>query len=260
MYGAVGVTVGAGAGVLRVLHCDSDANANIVPADMVVNGLIAIPWEVNHEYQKSIQNKTRFDIPIFNYESSQDQPIDWRRYMELTSKYGLQLPTINALWYYSLNLIKHQPLYQLAAIMVHFVPAIILDILLMLIGKRRRFLKMYLKIHRFSKVISYFSTKNFKFKSTRMRELISKMSDRDRAIFMCDLTKLNWEEYFKYHFQGIRLYLLKDPLSTLPEAKKKFNRLYWCHQMLKIILGFTATRITWSLFSYIFLILSSTAS
>ncbi|KRT85456.1 epimerase [Oryctes borbonicus] len=247
MYGAVGVTVGAGMGLLRVIHCDSDANANIVPADMCVNGLIAVPWEASYKYQKSIEEQTNFEIPIYNYESSQDQPINWSKYMELTSKYGTQNPTANALWYYSLNLIKHKFLYQLAAILVHFVPAIMLDALLLLIGRKTRFFKIYTKIYRFSRVISYFSTKNFKFRSTRMRQLISKMSDGDRAVFMCDLKKLNWEEYFKYHFIGVRLYILKDPLSTLPEAIRKFNRLYWCHQMLKIILGFTAMRITWNL-------------
>lgn len=53
---------------------------------------------------------------------------------------------------------------------------------------------------------------------------MSKMTDRDRNIFFCDLKKLNWDDYFREHYKGVRVYLLKDPMSTVPEARKRWNR------------------------------------
>lgn len=59
MYGATGVCAGAGSGVLRTLHCDSNLLANIVPVDMVVNAMITTGWEVACSYQECKANQKR---------------------------------------------------------------------------------------------------------------------------------------------------------------------------------------------------------
>ena len=45
MYGPTGVAAGAGAGLLRSIHCDGSLKANIVPGDLTVNALIASAWD-----------------------------------------------------------------------------------------------------------------------------------------------------------------------------------------------------------------------
>lgn len=47
LYGPTGVTVAAAVGLLRVVHCDEDAEANIVPVDMTVNCMVAAAWDVH---------------------------------------------------------------------------------------------------------------------------------------------------------------------------------------------------------------------
>ena len=85
-------------------------------------------------------------------------------------------------------------------------------------------MKTYEKIHKFSGVISYFALKTWTFRSENVRNLITHMSERDREIFYSDLKNLNWDEFHKAYFKGIRVYLIKDPLETLEAAKKKWNR------------------------------------
>lgn len=46
VYGATGVVLGAGMGILRTMHCNPDMMADIVPADMVINVMIASAWDV----------------------------------------------------------------------------------------------------------------------------------------------------------------------------------------------------------------------
>lgn len=79
----------------------------------------------------------------------------------------------------------------------------------------------YRKMHKFSDVISYFSLKSWKFNDNNTRSLVQKLSKLDQTLFSFDLNKLNWDEYFKKHVLGIRMYILKDPLTTLPEGKKR---------------------------------------
>jgi fatty acyl-CoA reductase len=46
IYGATGVVVGAGVGLLRTMHCDEHMMAELVPVDMVANVMIVTAWDV----------------------------------------------------------------------------------------------------------------------------------------------------------------------------------------------------------------------
>lgn len=46
VYGATGAVFGAGMGILRTMHCNPDMIAELVPADMVINVMIASAWDV----------------------------------------------------------------------------------------------------------------------------------------------------------------------------------------------------------------------
>lgn len=137
LYGPVGIVAGAGAGILRVVHCDPDVNANIIPADMCVNAVLAIAWETDHKYREAQGNKD-YKISIYNYESSKDKPLTWNDYRNLTRKYGLSLPLVTAMWYYSLQLVKDLRQYQLLVLFLHYIPALLVDAVLFIFGKRRR--------------------------------------------------------------------------------------------------------------------------
>lgn len=66
--------MGAGLGLVRVLHASGTNNANLVPADMTVNALLATAWDVSERF--STTGKGGFeerDIPVYNYESSNDK-------------------------------------------------------------------------------------------------------------------------------------------------------------------------------------------
>lgn len=45
VYGAVGIVIGSAIGLLRILHCDPDQVAEIVPADYVISHFIAASWD-----------------------------------------------------------------------------------------------------------------------------------------------------------------------------------------------------------------------
>jgi alcohol-forming fatty acyl-CoA reductase len=47
VYGPTGIIVGAGTGILRVLRCDEEIHAEIVPVDMCCNSMLACAWDVS---------------------------------------------------------------------------------------------------------------------------------------------------------------------------------------------------------------------
>lgn len=135
MYGPTGVCAGAGTGVLRTLHCDSSVNANIIPVDMCVNSLIAASWEVGESYQQLKKEGKKYEIPIYHYESSNDQPISWGKFMDLSAFYGMGVPTIKAIWYYYLTLQSTVFGYNIALFFLHIIPAATCDLALLCVGK-----------------------------------------------------------------------------------------------------------------------------
>lgn len=52
LYGPTGVAAGAGTGLLRSIHCDGSVHANVVPADLTINALIACAWDVANDYKR----------------------------------------------------------------------------------------------------------------------------------------------------------------------------------------------------------------
>lgn len=90
----------------------------------------------------------------------------------------------------------------------------------------------YKKIDKFGEVISYFAMRQWNFKNGNVQELWKKMKATDRKVFQFDMGALDWDEYNYTYLRGARLYLLKDPLDTIPEGKIKYRRLQIAHYTL----------------------------
>ncbi|KAK0079381.1 hypothetical protein PV325_001342 [Microctonus aethiopoides] len=245
LYGPTGVAAGAGTGLLRSVHCDGSVHANVVPGDMVVNALITTAWDVAKVHKDKIE-----EIPIYNY-VSQDNPITYDELKDMSAKHGINYPTIKAIWYYSFRNNKHKLIHLLYVYFLHLLPALLIDAATLCIGKRPKLLKIYKKIHRFMDVLNYFSTKQWTFGNNRMNSLIKRLHPKDKEIFFCNIKDLVWDTYFQTYLQGIRVYLIKDPLETLPEARVKWQKMYWMHQIVKLVMALVLFRFVWLLFSAI---------
>lgn len=73
-------------------------------------------------------------------------------------------------------------------------------------------------------VSSYFLLREWSFESGNVSRLKNEMSDQDKDTFFCDVKNIDWEEYLEGCVKGIRMYLIKDPLETIPEGQKKMRK------------------------------------
>ncbi|XP_043803695.1 fatty acyl-CoA reductase wat-like [Apis laboriosa] len=251
LYGPTGVAAGAGTGILRSIHCDGSIQANVVPGDLAVNALIVSAWDVADRRKSTINKKEKNDIPVYNYVSN-DNPITYDELKILSEKYGLEFPTSRAMWYYSFRNNKYKIIHLIYVYLLHLLPALLVDTVMICLGKQPRMLKVYKKIHKFMSVINYFTVKEWKFANDNVKVLINKLSEEDRENFACDITQVDWDHYFRTYVRGLRIYLIKDSLDTLPQARIKWQRLYWSHQVLKLILAYGLLRICWLIISFFF--------
>ncbi|XP_050339346.1 fatty acyl-CoA reductase wat-like isoform X1 [Bactrocera neohumeralis] len=241
-YGPTGAIAGAGTGVIRTLRCDPRAVANMVPVDLCVNSIIAAAWDISQKHNIISLEK---DIPVYNFCTSKFNQLTWGDFTTKTTKYGLMYPTIKALWYLCYANTPNKFLHLLSIFFLHYVPATIFDVFCMCMGKKPRLLNTYKKIHRFMRVIEYFSMRQWDFKIDNVINLWNRLSDKDKDIFFFDMTQLDWDLFLQQYFRGIRQYLLHDPLDTIPQALVRWNRLYWLHQCIKLLVLFLSAHIIW---------------
>lgn len=87
-----------------------------------------------------------------------------------------------------------------------------------------RLLKVYKKVTKFTDVIAFFALREWEFTNYSTRKVWSELSSRDKEVFPFDIKLIDWETYHINELYGIRKYVLKEELSNLPAAKKKYQR------------------------------------
>ena len=73
-------------------------------------------------------------------------------------------------------------------------------------------------------VLNYFTLKEWQFSNEHVRSLADKLDSKDKELFPMDIKEVVWDTYFQTYIRGIRIYLMKDPLDTLPQARVKWQR------------------------------------
>lgn len=108
-----------------------------------------------------------------------------------------------------------------------------------------RLRKAYTKIDKFSAVIGYFALREWKFHNENTQSLFKELCEADKQMFDFNLKDLIWKEYISSYVKGIRVYLLKDPMDTIPAGLKKHYKLKVMHYLFSSILLAVVLRLLW---------------
>lgn len=174
-------------------------------------------------------------VRVYNCTSGQINPISWQNFGILLQKYWRKHPTKYAMLYPSFSYRTNYPMHKLIEIFLHLLPAYIFDIILRLQGKKPIMMKIARKFQKAGETGTFFSTHEFIFENTNLRQLVSEVKTmKDGNEFYCDMSNIDWESYLENYMLGIRQYVLKDGLESLPSARKKIAKLYWMKRILQI--------------------------
>ncbi|KAH8418249.1 hypothetical protein KR222_006790, partial [Zaprionus bogoriensis] len=238
LYGPSGLCTWSARGLVRCIYGTANCKANMVPADYVVNAMIATAWDIARRYElRDSQLDGRSELPVYNYVSDVNN-ITWGQYMHL-SRQGFHEPFDKALWCFSYVIIPSKPLHCAIAFFLHNIPAYILDLIAMATGQKRIYVKAYRKISRIINMMSWFGLKEWQFAHRNIDELNARLPVAERAKLQFNIATINWSEYFRSYLSGIRRYFFKDNVNDnkLQQRKTIYRRMLLLHTLLKTTFG-----------------------
>jgi fatty acyl-CoA reductase len=213
-FAAFGFTAFFSLGLLRVILYKEDCNIELVPVDLVTSAMIACAWDIP---QKD-------PIPVYNYVSSIDNPTRFIDFLKVIKAQMYRYPLSKAIWMPTLIWTTSSFWYSLFKILCNRTVAILCDMYYILTFKKP---KAFVKVRYLEKLFDMFgifTNTSWKFTNGNVKDLWDRITDEDRIMFPFDIRSVKWDTYYSNFIKGIRIYLLKDQLCTLPEARIKLHR------------------------------------
>ena len=221
--------MGVGCGVVRSLIGNTEINVDFIPVDFVCNTLITAAWS-----NSFIKSKT---IPVYHSSSGQLNPVKMTYMAETFRKYSTIYPTKNILWRPSYSYTTNISVHCIKQILYHFLPALIYDMVLRMQNKKPFMFRMAQRYQGDAEMGTFFTMHQWNFDGKNICSLlkVAKDTQLDANEFNFDISGLDWNEYFKQYWLGIRKFIFKEDLSSLPQARKKLQQFIWMSRIIQMI-------------------------
>lgn len=224
LNGPTGMVLAIGKGLLRTMHVRRDVKADLIPVDIVVNTMIASSFyaakisnklaelpdkakENQQEQSDKLDSSKQMSKlpPIVHCNSGDINPIDWGRMEDLCFPIIRKYPSCQVLRYPFGTFKGNKYVDYITRLFVHLLPALLIDLLCLVLGKKRQLLFIYNKLHMATAALAHFSTHNYNF-VTRNISLIGDSLEhpQDKKDLYLDIRSLDWEQFWHNYVLGAR--------------------------------------------------------
>ncbi|CAH0712968.1 unnamed protein product, partial [Brenthis ino] len=236
LNGPSGVVAAAGKGLLHVFCRKSKARADLMPVDIAIDTLLAIAWETAVDKLPEVR--------VYNC-STFENPTTWGQFEEALHKFLPQYPMDNCLWYPSGSGVENRYLQKILAFFLQTLPLYMAEYIIRTLGIKMRIslITADQKMRAMSDVLTFFSLREWEFKTGNIARLRARLSASDRSIYNLDPKTIDWEDHYKNFIKGTRKYLLKEKDQNLEEARRHVNRMYILHKAVLFFLAILLFRL-----------------
>ncbi|XP_068621818.1 putative fatty acyl-CoA reductase CG8306 [Battus philenor] len=225
--GPQGFLMGAAKGVVRRLPMAKQNIADYIPVDVVVNQLLVAGWHAAKE---------KSGLTVYHCSSSTQKPFRWTLLEPLVNQMLHKYPLKGAAWYPHLEFVSSLWLFRISAIFIHFFPAFLLDLMLRLTGGKPILIRLHKNVWSSLNRLEPFIFNEWRFHNPNTRELSKTLNKTDSELFSIDISGIDWIEYFDIMHLGVRRFLNKEKVSTLPAARSKDTVLLVVHIIWQVFI------------------------
>ncbi|XP_073965495.1 putative fatty acyl-CoA reductase CG5065 isoform X1 [Choristoneura fumiferana] len=239
LNGPAGLTIGSAKGVLRTMHCEPSYCVDAMPVDVVANGCLLIGYATAIDKKKEVQ--------FFNITLSKTLHFTWGNMIKIGEDWINEYPLTVALWYPGGSIKSWWLSHQVCLVLTQLLPAVLIDALLFLLGKKTFMIKVQKRISHGLNVLQYYTTKDWNFRNKNFTSLRSRISSADDQMFYTDVSGIDIKQYMKDYVLGLREYCCKEDPGNLERARRLHKIRYYVDRIAKVVL---LGLLLWFLFSH----------
>ncbi|KYQ54969.1 Fatty acyl-CoA reductase 1 [Trachymyrmex zeteki] len=214
--GPVGMLVGGGKGILRVLWCDPNIVSDFMPVDATIKALIIATWKRGIK----TENKT---IDVYNCSGNGIKPLNLQNIVHSGIDIIKDIPLENLIWNPKTTITKNFYIYYISVLLLHIFPAIFLDGVLKLFGVRPILLRLQRKVYVSNSALSYFLLNQWKFVNAKLLNILDDLSADNKKEFGYPFQTIDVLQFFKDGIIGAKIYLLNESMN-LEASKRHYKR------------------------------------
>ncbi|KAK7868047.1 hypothetical protein R5R35_007497 [Gryllus longicercus] len=229
LNGPVGLVVGAGKGVIRSMLCGRHFKAEAIPVDMAANIIIAAPWDA------TVHRAKEKATPVYNASCGDVVRITWGEVLDRGRKLVYETPFEGVVWYPDGDIRDSRLVHALIVFFFHTLPAYFIDLLLLLALQKPFMVRLQRRISTGLDVLQYFTMRQWEFKNAHALALEQHMSPEERSVFYISDVEVDVADYLRNILLGARQYCMKEPLTSIPRARRHLMLMYLIHNVAKIV-------------------------
>jgi fatty acyl-CoA reductase len=247
--GITGLFVGGGKGIIRTALYKPGSQAEVIPVDLAINGLLCVA-AVNG----SCEEKPA-EIPVFHLTNSKKLIITWEEACDIMYEVNKRIPVEPGLWIPTKNKTTSPIVFKIEAFLYHFLPALFIDFLLFIFMQKRFMMRVYRKVSDGLGVLTFFALRNWIFTNEKYLQLYDKLIESEHEKFVFDLSVLKLSEvpaYLENSSLGLRQYFLKEPISSIPKSRRKYKIMWTIDKIVKGFVLLFLLRFVLKIFSMLY--------
>ncbi|XP_028027134.1 putative fatty acyl-CoA reductase CG5065 [Bombyx mandarina] len=222
LNGPSGVLVAAGKGLLHFFCCKRSAKADMIPVDIAIDTLIAAAWETAVDKLDEVR--------VYNCSSGRNSTT-WAQFEMAIKKLLIEHPLDKTYWYPSGAAVENEYLLNILQLITQTIPLHLAEYCSRMIGIKSRLSLITIseRLQGMCKVLTFFSMREWDFKSDNVRKLQARLSPQDALIYNLDPNTIDWDALYVDFVKGTRKYLLKEKDQDIDEAKRHLRKMFYVH-------------------------------
>ncbi|RLU20840.1 hypothetical protein DMN91_007454 [Ooceraea biroi] len=230
--GPVGSFVGGGKGILRVLYMDPLVDSDYMPVDVFIKTVIILTWK------RGIKSITEDNtVHVYNCSSYNVINITGIELIQMGFEITKDIPLEGIIWTPRTTVTTNYLKYYTLVILLHILPALVIDAILKLLHKRPMLLKLQRKVFITNNALSYFLLHTWHFRNEKLVQLFDDLSIDNWKDFGYDYGSIVSHRFFVNSLIGAKIFLLNEDMN-LDAAKLHRKRMDWLDRIVRILFVF----------------------
>ncbi|XP_052130700.1 fatty acyl-CoA reductase 1 [Frankliniella occidentalis] len=248
LNGPFALCIGITKGLVHTALADKDAVIDMVPLEMVVNGIILAARE-------GIVRSAAGEAPglrVYNCSAAHRKTLSVCDSIECALKSNARAPHDRVLWHPFVVATSSVAVFTLLSFLLHFLPAVLVDAMLILASRRPWLVRTYWKIYRATVSLRYFSLTHWVFENDKFYALLGSLGAEDASTFKLDMSDVDEMEYVHTHLQYLRRHILKENMDP-KAARRNQTAMFVLDRCTRVVLLYFAVTWAYRLFCALFL-------